>query len=167
MVNKKKQVSMTIVGIVLLIGIDQITKFFATEFLKGSNGFNIIPNVLKLFYLENFGAAFGILQNAKIFFVIITVLLLGFFVFLFIKLPDDKKYNHLRVVLTFFISGAIGNLIDRLVHTYVTDFIYLELINFPVFNVADIYVTCSCVYLAYLILFYYKDEDFNFLKKGN
>ena len=65
----------------------------------------------------------------------------------------------LRIVLIFLIAGAIGNFIDRVLYQYVIDFIYVSLINFPVFNVADIYVTCSVVVLFLLILFVYSDED--------
>ena len=61
-------------------------------------------------------------------------------------------------------AGGIGNLIDRVRLNYVVDFIYFSLIDFPVFNVADIYVTVSMFLLLILVLFYYKDEDFQFLK---
>ena len=62
-------------------------------------------------------------------------------------------------------AGAVGNMIDRVSQGYVVDFLYFKLINFPVFNVADIYVTVSVVCFAVLILFYYKEDDFSFLKK--
>ena len=62
-------------------------------------------------------------------------------------------------VLIFFIAGAIGNLIDRICNKYVIDFLYFKLINFPIFNVADIYVTCAAFAMMALGLFYYKDED--------
>ena len=60
-------------------------------------------------------------------------------------------------------SGAAGNMIDRVSHDYVVDFIYFVLINFPIFNVADIYVTVSTFLFVILFLFYYKENDFNFL----
>jgi signal peptidase II len=67
------------------------------------------------------------------------------------------------VLLVLVASGAIGNMIDRLSQNYVVDFVYFSLINFPIFNVADIYVTCSTVGLILAILFYYKEDDFRFL----
>ena len=76
--------------------------------------------------------------------------------------PSDKKYLPLRIVLIAISAGAAGNLVDRVMLHYVRDFIYFSLIDFPVFNVADIYVTCSVFVLVYLILFYYKEEDLNF-----
>ena len=69
----------------------------------------------------------------------------------------------LRLVLVFLSAGAAGNLIDRVSLHYVRDFIYFSLIDFPVFNVADIYVTCSVFVLAYLIVFHYREEDLSFL----
>ena len=56
-------------------------------------------------------------------------------------------------------------MIDRVQYNYVVDFFYFKLIDFPIFNVADIYVSVSCVLLAILVIFFYKDEDFDFLGK--
>ena len=62
-------------------------------------------------------------------------------------------------------AGAIGNMIDRAVRGYVVDFFYFRLIDFPIFNVADIYVTVTMILLLILILFYYKEEDLEFLSR--
>ena len=78
-------------------------------------------------------------------------------------LPDDKKYNVMHILLVMLASGATGNLIDRVSHDYVVDFIYFVLINFPIFNVADIYVTVSTFLFVILFIFYYKENDFDFL----
>ena len=66
-----------------------------------------------------------------------------------------------HILLTFISAGAVGNLIDRIQLGYVRDFIYFSIIDFPVFNVADIYVTVSTALLVILVLFYYREEDFN------
>ena len=79
-----------------------------------------------------------------------------------LKVPDGKKYLPLRIVLLFISAGAAGNLYDRLTLKYVRDFIYFSLIDFPVFNVADMYVTVSVFCLVFLLMFYYKDEDLQF-----
>lgn len=71
----------------------------------------------------------------------------------------------MRIVLVFLSAGAIGNLIDRSVNKYVVDFLYFELIDFPIFNLADCYVTGAAAFLIILCLFYYKDEDFAFLNR--
>ena len=90
-------------------------------------------------------------------------------IFIYFRIPDTKKYSALLLIITFIFSGAIGNLIDRIFLNYVTDFLYVELINFPVFNIADCYVTVSVFILSYLIIFKYDDNDLNFLsfKKVN
>ena len=124
----------------------------------------IIPGVLQLHYLENTGAAFSLLQGRQILFAIITPVLLIFLLYSIVRMPQVKKYNVLDYVVVVVIAGAIGNYIDRIVNNYVVDFIYFSLINFPVFNVADIYVTCGVIVLFFLVLFYYKDEDFEEIK---
>ena len=78
-------------------------------------------------------------------------------------MPEDKKYNILHFLLVLIASGAIGNMIDRIRLEYVVDFFYFVLINFPIFNMADIYVSVACVLLAVVMLFVYKEEDLNFL----
>lgn len=153
-----------IVSAALLVALDQITKALAAA--KLSNGYiNLIPGVFRLEYLENRGAAFGVFQNATGFFIAITVLFLVAAVWFFSVLPDDRKYRPLRIVCVVLAAGAVGNLIDRIFLHYVRDFLYFVLIDFPIFNVADIYVTLSAAALIIMILFVYSDEDFAFLKK--
>ena len=79
------------------------------------------------------------------------------------KTPDAKKYRILHLLLSLIAAGAIGNMIDRVRFDYVVDFIYFVLINFPIFNVADIYVTISTIALVILLLFVYKENDLNFI----
>ena len=67
-----------------------------------------------------------------------------------------EKYNYLSMVIIILVSGAIGNLIDRCFRKYVVDFFYFKLIDFPVFNVADIYVTVAAIMLILLIMFFIK-----------
>ena len=90
-------------------------------------------------------------------------MILGVIVYVLIKTPADKKYTILHVLLVLIAAGSIGNMIDRISQDYVVDFIYFVLIDFPIFNVADIYVTCAMAGLVILILFGYKEEDFAFL----
>ncbi len=147
----------------LLIGVDQLTKYAAVARLKYKPAIPIIPSVLELSYLENRGAAFGMLQNQKILFVFVSLLIVAVIVSLLFRLPPQKKYTILHVLLVMIAAGALGNTIDRLRLDYVVDFISFVLIHFPIFNVADIYVTVATCILAILLLFYYKEEDLNFL----
>ena len=136
--------------------------------LKDQPPIPLIPGILELRYLENRGAAFGILQNKQWFFVLVTLIILALILYIFLKLPEDRKYTLLTVLLLFIAAGAVGNLTDRLLQNYVVDFIYAVCINFPIFNVADMYVSVSTCFLVLSLLFYYKEEDFSFLsKKGN
>lgn len=123
----------------------------------------LIEGVFQLHYLENQGAAFGMLQGKKLWFVAITLIMLLLMVLVYFRTPFEKRYRWFRIILTLLTAGAIGNLIDRLRLNYVVDFFYFELINFPIFNIADIYVTVGMALLFIMILFYYKDEELEVL----
>lgn len=148
---------------VLLVAADLFTKFLAVQALQDGRHVELIHGVLEFYYIQNRGAAFGIFQNGTVILSLISLIALIFLILLYLCTPGSKKYLPLRLVLIFIAAGAAGNLIDRVLLHYVRDFIYFSLIDFPVFNVADIYVTCSVFVLAYLILFYYKEEDLQFL----
>ena len=163
MSKKNKLILGDVLGMIILILADQFTKYLAVIHLKDKPVIPIIQDVLELSYLENRGAAFGMLQNQKIFFVFVASIILAVIVYVIYKMPVDRKYNKLHVFLTFIASGAIGNMIDRLRLDYVVDFISFVLIHFPIFNVADIYVTVATAFLVILILFFYREEDLRFL----
>lgn len=161
--QKKRLLLKDMLGMLLLILADQLTKYIAVVHLKDKPALPIISDVLELNYLENRGAAFGMLQNQKIFFVFVAVIILAVIGYVLFKMPEKKKYAILHVLLVLIASGAVGNLIDRLRLDYVVDFISFVLIHFPIFNVADIYVTVATTILVVLLLFYYKEEDLNFM----
>ena len=148
---------------VILVIADQLTKHMAVVRLKNQAAYNLINGILEFNYLENRGAAFGVLQNQKYFFVFVALIFIGVIVFVLIKVPTQKKYYSLNILLVMIAAGAVGNMIDRVRYDYVVDFIYLVCIQFPIFNVADIYVTTATVILVFQILFVYKTNDFNFL----
>lgn len=145
--------------VLVLVLSDQISKQAAVEHLKNSADLILIPGVLQLHYLENTGAAFSLLEGNMTLFYITTPILTLLLAYLYLRTPVRKRYLPLLAVYLFLVAGALGNLIDRILYWYVIDFIYFSLIDFPVFNVADIYVTCSIVVLFLLILFYFKDMD--------
>ncbi len=148
---------------VILVIADQLIKHLAVVRLKNQAAYNLINGILEFNYLENRGAAFGVLQNQKYFFVFVALIFIGVIVFVLIKVPTQKKYYSLNILLVMIAAGAVGNMIDRVRYDYVVDFIYLVCIQFPIFNVADIYVTTATVILVFQILFVYKTNDFNFL----
>lgn len=138
----------TILMMILVIGLDHLTKYMAISLKEGD--IIIFDKFLKLTYLENRGAAFGIFENKKIILMIITLLIIGFvIVYIF------KNYKSLvsfeKVIYGLLLGGALGNLIDRIFRGYVIDFISVRLpfnYDFPVFNVADIAVVVSCILLV-------------------
>lgn len=149
--------------IIAFTALDQWTKYLAVTFLKDKPAIPIWEHVLELNYLENTGAAFGMLSNQKIFILFIALIFLAIATYTLIKVPDKKKFRSLHLVLSFLAAGAIGNMIDRIRLDYVVDFIYFVYIDFPIFNVADIYVTVSTIVLIFLLLFVYKENDLSFL----
>ena len=184
--TKTKKQMFTAAGIALiLVVIDQITKYLAVINLKSSatGAFEIIPGVFELRYLENQSAAFGVdllsifqnifhisywtenplafLRAKMIFFSVITIAVVILLCIWYKKIPATKRFRLLNIIVILFTAGAIGNLIDRMVNNYVVDFFYFCLINFPIFNVADIYVTVAAFMFIILGLFYYKEEDFS------
>lgn len=114
--NKKKkiQLAVDILLALLLIAVDQTTKYFAVSNLMNQKPRILWEGVFELHYLENRGAAFGMLQDQKMFFVLIAAIILAVIVYVLIKVPYQKMYTKLHITLVFIASGAIGNLIDRI-----------------------------------------------------
>ncbi len=159
----KRMILFLIVAVCLIVP-DQITKQMAVEHLKDVHRVPIIKDVLYFLYVENQGAAFGVFQGAQYMFYFITIVVLIGILYVVYKTPVGNRYFYpIIFVAELVFAGAIGNFIDRVSQKYVVDFIYFSPIDFPVFNVADIYVTCGCIIMVFLFLFYYKDEDFSFL----
>jgi signal peptidase II len=120
----------------------------------------LINNVFHLTYVENRGAAFGILQNRQWFFILITFIVLAVVIF-YIYNKKDKLNNFLLIALAMIVGGAIGNLIDRMIRGFVVDFFDFTLINFAVFNIADCFVVVGTILLAIYIIFESKKEIVN------
>ena len=133
-----------------LIVADLLTKLAASKL--GSREVVLIPGVLSLSYIENHGAAFGIMQGRQWLLIVISAVIIAAAVVFCIRRIRDTRYRYLRVLTVFLVAGALGNMIDRIMLGYVRDFIYFKLIDFPVFNVADIYVTVSAVLILIWII---------------
>ena len=151
-ISKKRRILSLVLYIVItavLTQIDQITKYIAEQRLYNKPDFVIIKDVLHLTYLRNNGSAFGMF----------TVIMICLITYVVLKMPLIIKYIPVYITCILLAAGAIGNFIDRVRFGYVRDFIYFKIINFPVFNVADCYVTVSVIIFIILILFVYKNED--------
>lgn len=138
---------------ILLIAFDQITKFISAKyFIK--NPVEIF-DWFKLIYLENRGAAFGMLAGKQNFFIILTVAVIVVMgVYVYNHRSEFKMVEKLGLAL--FFSGAIGNFIDRVLNGYVVDFISVRIFNvydFPVFNLADCYISIAAVLFIIVIIF--------------
>ena len=139
--------------ILLLTILDQGSKSLVLAQLKDQPDISLIPGVLQLRYLENRGMAFGLFEGKIPVFVILCLLFFGVFIYVYARIPKNRYYLPLSVTALVMVSGALGNFID------------FSLIDFPVFNIADMYVVCSGILLVMLVCFRYKnDEDYDFLR---
>lgn len=162
-VNRTKMLLLDAIIAVILLGFDQFTKHLAILHLKGQPAYVLIDGVFELQYLENRGSAFGMLQNQKFFILFVGIVFMLVLLFFLTKLPEKKKYCMIHILLSAIIAGGLGNMIDRFRLDYVVDFFSFVLINFPIFNVADIYVVTATIGLFILFLFVYKEQDLEFL----
>lgn len=150
-----------------LVFVDQFTKVLAVENLKGNSEYKWIPGLLSFRYLENQGAAWGMLFGKQVLLTIVTILAMGVIVYVYIRaeyiyrerLISKGKIISLQIVLAVLFAGAMGNLIDRVKQQYVVDFLYVKFIDFPIFNIADCYVTMAVIALLFLIIFIFNEED--------
>lgn len=144
-----------------LVLADQYTKLLATMRLRGQEPFVIVDGVFELLYSENRGAAFGMMQGKQSFFFVVAVVVFAAAAYAMWRMPSwrNRRYHGLKICAIMITAGALGNMVDRVTLGYVVDFLYFSLINFPIFNVADIYVTVATAILLFLICFYYKEEE--------
>lgn len=165
--QKKQGVSYICAVILIFAGVaaDQFVKYLTVVYLKGRPSLVIWEGVFELTYLENRGAAFGLLQNQRFFFIFTSLLIFAAVIFVYLRIPETGRYLPLRLCVTFVFAGAAGNLIDRIRLGYVVDMFYFRLIDFPVFNIADIYVTVSFAVLVILLFFVYKEEELDFISR--
>lgn len=153
----------TIIG--LLTALDQLTKFIITSKFSLYETKPVIKDVFAITYIQNTGVAWGMFKGKRIIFLILTFIALLFAFRIYYNVYNKKKYIPIRICLILLISGALGNMLDRIRLGYVVDFFSFELINFPVFNVADIMVVISIFLLFILLMFKYSNEEFDEIMK--
>ena len=144
-------------GIIL---VDLLTKsFFQSYFVDGDrNPIVIIDKVVSFVYVKNTGAAFGMFENNAAMLAVFSILFLV--VFLIFDVICGSKNIWYFLGFSFILGGAIGNMVDRIAFGFVRDFIYLDFINFPVFNVADMFLTVGVICFSIYIVFYmFKEEN--------
>ena len=169
--NDRKRISaagciFALIGFAAALFFFFFTKYMAVIKLKDQTPFVLIDGVFELRYLENRGAAFGMMQDMRFLLAAGAVIVCGLIVYLYLRMPEKRRYLPLRICAVLLCAGAAGNMIDRIRLGYVIDFFYFRLIDFPIFNVADCYVVAACIVFALLVLFYYREEeDFSFLSR--
>lgn len=142
----------------VLVGVDQLTKYYAVLFLKDQTPLVVWSQVFELQYHENNGIAFSMFAGLQWMIIPITVIAMAF-IFVILWRSILNRYRLFRVSCILILAGGIGNLIDRAVFGYVVDFLYFRLINFPVFNFADCCVVIGAILLMVFIFFVCKEDD--------
>lgn len=143
---------------VLLFIADQITKYMALTRLKPVGSVTFIDGFMDFTFVENRGAAFGILNGKVWLLLIVAVIICVVIIVAMLRMPDTKEYKWLKWSLMLILAGAVGNVADRIFRGYVVDFFEFTFIKWPVFNMADIYVVVGTIVMAILVLFVIKDD---------
>ncbi|VHC80786.1 signal peptidase II [Streptococcus pyogenes] len=144
-----------VLSLILLVALDQLSKFWIVSHIALGEVKPFILGIVSLTYLQNNGAAFSILQDQQWFFVVITVLVIGYAIYYLATHPHLNIWKQLALLLI--ISGGIGNFIDRLRLAYVIDMVHLDFVDFAIFNVADSYLTVGVILLVICL---WKEEDY-------
>ncbi len=138
----------------LVLAADITTKLLAKGFLEEMGTIPLWQNVFHFTYVENRGIAFGMFGGGRFFFILLTLFVLAGLWYLYKKSPEKTLWLSWGMSLVF--GGALGNLLDRIVRGYVVDFLDFRLIDFPVFNVADIAV---CIGAVLLVIHFFRSEE--------
>ncbi|MBS4462778.1 signal peptidase II [Aerococcaceae bacterium zg-B36] len=133
-----------------IILIDQLVKFWTINHIVLHQSLPGIPKVFDFFYIQNTGASWGIFSGQFQLFYIVTILIVGYLLYLLYKTASNQRMS--RIAYGLLIGGAIGNFIDRILNGYVIDMFRLLFINFPIFNVADIALTIGVLMLILMLI---------------
>ena len=160
---RKKSYLFLLLGVLGIVLIDQLTKLLVTNNMELNESIPWITDVFELRYIRNTGMAWGMFNDKTWLLTVISLLMMAALLYVYHNITEGRYYRLLRILIICIIGGAVGNLIDRVRLGYVVDFLYFKLIDFPVFNVADIFVTVSVILLVILMIFKYKWKDLDVL----
>ncbi len=153
-----------IITAAIVLVADILTKIVAVKNLAPVYSVEVIKNILNFTYVENKGIAFGMFSGGRFVFIAVTVIILILILLIIFKTPKEKRSAFLKLGGALVVSGAIGNLVDRVLYGYVVDFIEVKFIDFPVFNVADIAV---CIGAGLLLIHYLFIDGKNNVREEN
>lgn len=134
--------------ILLLLGLDQWTKHLAVLYLKDQPSRVLLPKLVNLTYVENTGSAFGLFSGHMQLLSAVTVILSLALLVLYLRMSTERQYRVYRILMPVILAGSLGNIIDRFTRGYVVDFLSFAFFEFPVFNVADCFLTVAAVIYA-------------------
>jgi len=138
---------MIFIIVLIILSLDQATKFLVTKFLTLGQSVPIIKNFFYFSLVHNSGAAFGIFKDQGIIFIIVSIVAI---VLIYSALKKNKHLKLYCFSLSLILAGAIGNLIDRILYGFVIDFLDFRI--WPVFNIADSAITIGAILLGYSII---------------
>ena len=139
----------------LCIAVDQMLKLLVVEYLKPDGIKTVISGLLSFEYVENRGAAFSMLQNQRWLFVGITLIICALIIYALFRYAHHEFFSYAASALI--VGGGIGNLIDRVLHGYVVDYIHVSFFS-AIFNFADCCVTVGTICLMIHVLFFMQDD---------
>lgn len=140
---------------VLIVAADQLTKLWVVHNIPLYTRIDAIPGLFRLTYVQNTGAAFSAFQGMQWLFALIFVLFTALILLEYFKKPMPfTKFERWCIAAVY--GGGLGNMIDRLRLGYVVDMLEVEFISFPIFNVADCFITCGCIGLMLHLVFFNK-----------
>ncbi len=145
------------IAAVLALILDQAVKFWTTKNIPLNEVVEFIPGVLQLTNIHNYGAAFNILQNARWFLIVVTFVFIIGIIVLMTQEIIHTKFG--RWTMTMILAGAIGNCIDRMLYGYVVDMFEIVFFTFPVFNVADIFITVFGILFCIHVVLHNEPEE--------
>lgn len=158
---KTKKFFYSLITILLIVALDQLVKLYISSTLGLFQSVPVIKNIFEITYIHNNGAAWGMFSGRIGILIGITIIvILGcFYIFNNLVEYSEPKYILLRWSIVFLIAGSIGNMIDRIRLGYVVDYLYFKLIDFPIFNIADIFVVISIIIIFFIIVFKLSNDD--------
>lgn len=141
--------------VVGIVAADQVTKLLTVQNIPLHGSMDAIPGLFHLTYYQNEGAAWSMMEGMRWLFVAVFVVLTAAVLFEYFKKPMPfSKFERWCIAAVY--GGALGNVIDRVRLGYVVDMIATDFIDFPIFNVADCFITCGCILLAVHLIFFNK-----------
>lgn len=141
--------------VAFIVAVDQLVKYLTVTYIALHTPVSFLPGLLQLTYVQNTGAAFSSFEGQQWLFACIFVAFTGIILFEYFKKPMHfTKFERWCIAAIY--GGGLGNMLDRVRYGYVVDMIETTFMDFPVFNVADCFITCGCILMMLHLFFFNK-----------